>query len=419
MYIIPGPDWTSFKRPHLTNGWAPTGEHRTGLTDQVRTTREWTAEIQQWVDEQSPRHSTMDRRSQQQIPNDLPPTSPIPSQDTGPTEPFARLLYKCPSLAIDYGIPDTEGESHLRGTCYIMLGYLKQLLSPEDAAPSIGAFETSIELFDRNVTLTQDADHTVQILKSLFREVFKRIASLFEQRSTSTPAAEKQLAITKLLPFFRFVTERLGHWALRLAGGQQRPTMSFLNDQCKLLYTRVWATAGIAIPYDKYSKTPPLLDTGETLGHAYKALLIVLIYALDWTFRFGNSEHRDDCKQRLLWILYWIGPNNAQLEKRDDGSLSAKEPIVAEAWICLLSHYAPNQGQCWQEVVQLLNQQTEQAGWTTLKKKQVMFHWLLVLNGLRHVDDGGIYSRPLAGISSVDGLGGHELAREVITAAAL
>ncbi|KAI8144078.1 hypothetical protein BJV82DRAFT_608238 [Fennellomyces sp. T-0311] len=409
LYIVPGPDWESYKRPHLTNGWAPNGEHRPRSSDQARITREWTTQISE---HDPPRQHPIHHR-QRQAPASFPlPASPIsPHEDTGPTNPFARLLHEHPSLATDYGIPSAESGAHLHGTCYIMLGYLQQVLSPEVAVPSIGAFETFIELFGRKITLTQDVDQTTQSIKSLFREVFKRIGPFFEKRSTT--AVEKDLEIANLMPIFRFVSERLANWALRLGGGQQRPTMEFLNNQCKLMYARAWAIAGMIMPYN--SKTPPLLD--KPIGHSSKVLLILMIYALDWTGRFGTPDDRNDCLQRLLWLLYWIGPDYAQLLRRDDNGLTAKEPLVAEAWICVLHTYLA--AECWQRVMQLLDQQSEQDGWTAAQKKQHMFHWLLVLNGLRHVDQYGVYTTPQAGLSSVEGLCGHELALELITATAL
>ncbi|KAI9244956.1 hypothetical protein BDA99DRAFT_577018 [Phascolomyces articulosus] len=456
LYILPGPGplntsteqprlmgWQSSIRPHLSIRWTETGELCPEPDESIYSsssplTTERQQSPQQQLDHNMPDY-TENTVNSNNIPSSLTKNAHLQmmeEENNGPSEPFARLLYKHPNLAINWGMPvlvDTT-TAQLQHTIYLQHEYLHRLISPqEDANVHAGLFDngdTPIELFHRNITLTQDMDKNKNVIKNLFREAFKYMGALFDDHFATNPT-KKDTTMAKLFLFFQFVTEALNDWVLRLPGGQQRPMIEFLNSQCRLFYSRTWSIAGL--DDEHYQKSRPLISydhqNHHTLPHAWKALLALLIYALDWATHIqyvsmSTSGNQEDCKQRLLWLLYWIGPTLAQIScEQKDASyfIYAKEPLVAEGWVCLFHLYASedvNRSQCWMAAMDLLEQQREQDHLTIDKEMERKWHWLLVLNALRYVDSKGIYTRPEEGIMTVETMCGRELANGLSTAIA-
>ncbi|KAI9497292.1 hypothetical protein BDB00DRAFT_868735 [Zychaea mexicana] len=451
IYIVPGPGpssqierkvtgWRSSIRPHLSIEWTDEGEICTDVGEVLHpsTTSTGTEPVRPQPDRaEPPQYNYSDMIDDDNTILDSTPPSPQPHnenilqdhqmvcEDSEPKDPFARILQNYPTLSIDYGMPMVvNGSAQLLGTSYLKHGYLQRLVSlPLDfgAGGGPGPSATAVELLGRRVLFTQDAEQNKQLIKSLFREAFKHIGALFDN---ANHVAIASVAMVNLLSFFQFVTETMCSWVWRLPSGQQRPMTEFLVAQCVLLYSRVWSMAGLDV--DHFWKSRPLVTHGQqkNLSHSYKALLLLLIYALDWTSRIGTPEQQDDCKHRLIWLLYWIGPTYAHLERstqQEESFIVAQEPLVAEAWVCIFHLYAPediHQGQCWMTVMKFLEQQAQQDKLSARQEMERKWHWLLVLNALRCVDKGGTYTRPVAGIATVETMCGSELASGLATAIA-
>ncbi|KAI7849797.1 hypothetical protein BDC45DRAFT_609259 [Circinella umbellata] len=468
LYILPGPNkvnsgWQSSIRPHLSVNWTETGELC------IYDNEDESAHLlTSPADRISPNNSLLNQdildyhSSTRGSSAGYISTSPPPysnqnnisnatrlqvmeeDSDIGPMDPFGRLLYKHPHFRIDWGMPDGI-EVQLQGTYYLQHNYLHRLLitSPQQQADTLhgaGLFDNAIELFNRQILLTQqrDLDENMKLFKDLFREAFKYIGALFDNNNFNNQYQLqddwRDTTFTRLLLFFQFITEVLSNWVIRLPSGQQRPMIEFLNAQCKLLYSRAWCLAGLDDDH-YWRKSRPLFSSSGggnnmiLLTYNWKALLALLIYALDWTsqvraYTLSTSEegcYQEDCKQRLLWLLYWIGPTLTHL--RQDGgqeTLYAKEPLVVEGWICLFHLYEledVHRYECWTKVMELLDQHVKQDKLTIKQEMERKWHWLLVLNVLRYVDKKGIYTKPREGIiTTVETMCGRELANGLIAA---
>lgn len=216
--------------------------------------------------------------------------------------------------------------SVLPDTIYIQKGFLAHLVNGKPVKlPSL----TFATVFGRNVDLTDAGSHVSKKFKPLFMLAFKHLANLFDELG---PVPED----ATMLAFYDFVSWSLHTWLPTLRGRELRLARAFFAKEIECLCERM-------LVMSNFKDRPPTDNKSRT-----KLLITLLLYTMDWSYCLdrapgGSMEmnswcRKELCAKRLLWILFWMGPDQADIDQKIV-HIHAENALVVEAWVCLIQLY--------------------------------------------------------------------------------
>ncbi|ORY93054.1 hypothetical protein BCR43DRAFT_496263 [Syncephalastrum racemosum] len=237
-----------------------------------------------------------------------------------------------PASPAPQSIPALSTRASLVHTSYLCRHLLPQLVAPPPSFedPSFGLY-----MMDRIMTVhrllepgSEQERQQQEWLQNAFWYHFQLLANLYDD----TPGAvSPERACNDCIEFYFFVSRCIG----TTADPGKRPLLAFLKTQIQQWMRRVLK---LMVPSMEtlYPNTRPALT---------KALLGLLIYSLDWTYRLRRLDtswgktttELWPSARTLAWILYSLSPGSATYAVHlGEMEVRAQQPLVVEGWKVLL-----------------------------------------------------------------------------------
>ncbi|KAF7722755.1 hypothetical protein EC973_002709 [Apophysomyces ossiformis] len=285
---------------------------------------------------------------------------------------------------------------------YIQKGYLGQLL--EQCPPRLmdRFFSFPFQLFSGWVQL--NGCSVIQCQKEMecvFTQAFQYLANFWDDLSAATEKGSRDIQT-----FYSFVSACLTQWIPTVLEKERRELIELFRAEIARLCGR------ILVMSDGANDQLNPLET--ELPPKWKSLVELLLYSLDWSCRLQlldpvESGHRwsvEHCARQLMWLLLWIGPQQAQVHntEKEDMIVESKHPVVVEAWICLI-HLLVSENQYiayaekdrfWKMLSHYLSLESTARAYPTVRdKSEWLRHWFVVLRPLYQFNCHGEAGEPL------------------------